>query len=54
MHEADDAYSIQSTWSRYWLDQFFTLPLNTLTVVIAIPSFTQREMAMKQVHVYQV
>ena len=25
MHEADDAYSIRSTWSCYWLDQFLTL-----------------------------
>ena len=30
MHEADDAYSIQSTWSCYWLDQFLTLALNML------------------------
>ena len=30
MHEADDAYSIQSTWSCYWLDQFLTLALNIL------------------------
>ena len=30
MHEADDAYSIQSTWSCYWLDQILTLALNTL------------------------
>ena len=30
MHEADDAYSIRSTWSCYWLDQFLTLPLNIL------------------------
>ena len=29
MHEGDDAYSIQSTRSRYWLDQFLTLALNT-------------------------
>ena len=29
MHEADDAYSIWSTWSCYWLDQFLTLALNT-------------------------
>ena len=29
MHEADDAYSIQSTWSCYWLDQFLTLVLST-------------------------
>ena len=27
MHEADDAYSIRSTWSCYWLDQFLTLAL---------------------------
>ena len=30
MHEADDAYSIRSTWSCYWLDQFLTLALNRL------------------------
>ena len=30
MHEADDAYSIRSTWSCYWLDQFLTLALNIL------------------------
>ena len=29
IHEADDAYSIQSTCSCYWLDQFLTLALNT-------------------------
>ena len=29
MHEADDAYSIRSTGSCYWLDQFLTLALNT-------------------------
>ena len=29
MHEADDAYSIQSTFSCYWQDQFLTLALNT-------------------------
>ena len=34
MHEADDAYSIQSTWSCYWLDQFLTLALNTLILSI--------------------
>ena len=34
MHEADDAYSIRSTWSCYWLDQFFTLALNTLILSI--------------------
>ena len=28
MHEADDTYSIWSTWSCYWLDQFLTLALN--------------------------
>ena len=28
-HEADDACSIQSTWSCYWLDQFLTLAFNT-------------------------
>ena len=28
-HEADDAYSIQNTWSCYWLDQFLTQALNT-------------------------
>ena len=34
MHEADDAYSIRSTWSCYWLDQFFTLALNVLILSI--------------------
>ena len=34
MHEADDAYSIRSTWSCYWLDQFLTLALNTLILSI--------------------
>ena len=34
MHEADDAYSIRSTWSCYWIDQFFTLALNTLILSI--------------------
>ena len=34
MHNADDAYSIRSTWSCYWLDQFFTLALNTLILSI--------------------
>ena len=29
MHEADDAYSIQSTWLCYWLDLFLTLAFNT-------------------------
>ena len=28
VHEADDAYSIWSTWSCYWLDQFLTLALD--------------------------
>ena len=28
MHEADDAYSIWSTWSCYWLDQFLTQALD--------------------------
>ena len=28
MYEADDAYSIQSTWLCYWLDQFLTLAFN--------------------------
>ena len=28
MHEADDAYSIWSTWLCYWLDQFLTLALD--------------------------
>ena len=28
MHEADDAYSVWSTWSCYWLDQFLTLALD--------------------------
>ena len=34
MHEADDAYSIRSTWSCYWLDQFLTLVLNILILSI--------------------
>ena len=34
MHEADDAYSIQSTWACYWLDQFLTLALNILILSI--------------------
>ena len=34
MHEADDAYLIQSTWSCYWLDQFLTLALNILILSI--------------------
>ena len=34
MHEADDAYSIRSIWSCYWLDQFLTLALNTLILSI--------------------
>ena len=29
MHETDGPYSIQSTWSCYWLDQFLTLAFNT-------------------------
>ena len=31
---ADDAYSVRSTWSCYWLDQFLTLALNTLILSI--------------------
>ena len=34
MHEADDTYSIQSTWSCYWLTQFLTLALNILILLI--------------------
>ena len=34
IHEADDAYSIRSTWSCYWLDQFLTLALNILILSI--------------------
>ena len=34
MHEADNAYSIRSTWSCYWLDQFLTLALNILILSI--------------------
>ena len=34
MHEADDAYSIRSTWSCYWLDQFLKLALNILILSI--------------------
>ena len=34
MHEADDPYSIWSTWSCYWLDQFLTLALNILILSI--------------------
>ena len=33
-NEADDAYSIRSTWSCYWLDQFLTLALNILILSI--------------------
>ena len=29
IHEANDAYSIQGTWSCYWPDQFRTLAFNT-------------------------
>ena len=36
MHEADDAYSIRSTWLCYWLDQFLTPALNTLILSIFI------------------
>ena len=32
MHEADDAYSIRSTWSSYWLDQFLILAFNVWTL----------------------
>ena len=31
---ADNAYSIRSTWSCYWLDQFLTLALNILILSI--------------------
>ena len=34
MHEADDAYSIWSTWSCYWLDQFLALALSTLILSV--------------------
>ena len=34
MHEADEAYSIRSTWSCYWPDQFLTLALNILILSI--------------------
>ena len=34
MHEAEDAYSIRSTWSCYWLDQFLTLAPNILILPI--------------------
>ena len=34
MHEADDVYSIRSTWSCYWLDKFLTLALNILILSI--------------------
>ena len=34
MHEPDNAYSIRSTWSCYWLDQFLTLALNILILLI--------------------
>ena len=37
MHEADDAYSIRSTWSCYWLDQFLTLAHNMLILSIFFP-----------------
>ena len=33
-HEVYDAYSIRSTWSCYWLDQFLTLAFNTLILSI--------------------
>ena len=36
MHEADNAYSIWSTWSCYWLDQFLTLALNILILSIIL------------------
>ena len=39
MHEADDAYSIRSTWSCYWLDQFLTLALNILILSIFFFTF---------------
>ena len=34
MQEADDAYSIRSTLSCYWLEQFLTLALNILILSI--------------------
>ena len=34
MHETYDAYSIRSTRSCYWLDQFLTLALNILILSI--------------------
>ena len=34
MHEADDGYSIRSTWLCYWLNQFLTLALNILILSI--------------------
>ena len=33
-HQADDTYSIRSTWSRYWPYQFLTLALNTLILSV--------------------
>ena len=38
MHEADDAYSIRSTWSCYWMDQFLTLALNTW-ILLTVSTF---------------
>ena len=32
--EVDDAYSIRSTWSCYWLDQFLILALSILILSI--------------------
>ena len=29
MHEADEVYSIRSTWLCYWLDHFLTIANNT-------------------------
>ena len=34
MREADDAYSVRSAWSCYWLGQFLTLALITLILSI--------------------
>ena len=32
MHKADNAYSVPSTWSCYWLDQFLTPAYSTRTL----------------------
>ena len=39
MHEDEDPYSIQGTWSCYWLDQFHTLALNTWNLSTFFPLY---------------